>query len=106
MRVRLARDTAGEKPTRQADAPHPPGGGLPKGGAHGIQGDFSRLEPVWHGGPACGRVWPAVGEVRPMNCPRCQHENEAGAKFCEECAVPLTRACAKCSRPLSSTAKF
>ena len=31
-----------------------------------------------------------------MKCPRCQHENEAGAKFCEECAAPLARACAKC----------
>jgi len=27
-----------------------------------------------------------------MKCPRCQHENEAGAKFCEECAAPLARA--------------
>jgi predicted amidophosphoribosyltransferase len=41
-----------------------------------------------------------------MKCPRCQHENEAGAKFCEECATPLARACAKCGRPLSPTAKF
>jgi len=41
-----------------------------------------------------------------MQCPRCQHANEAGAKFCEECAAPLTRACAKCGRQLSPTAKF
>ena len=41
-----------------------------------------------------------------MRCPRCQHENEAGAKFCEECRAPLARACAKCARPLSPTAKF
>src|SRR2546426_689188 len=41
-----------------------------------------------------------------MPCPRCQHENEAGAKFCEECAAPLARACGKCGRPLSPTAKF
>src|SRR2546427_11023942 len=41
-----------------------------------------------------------------MPCPRCRHENEAGAKFCEECAAPLTRACAQCGRPLSPTAKF
>src|SRR5262245_41838050 len=41
-----------------------------------------------------------------MTCPRCRHENEAGAKFCEECATPLARACAKCGRPLSPTAKF
>jgi len=24
-----------------------------------------------------------------MKCRRCQHENEAGAKFCEEFAAPL-----------------
>jgi Double zinc ribbon/Adenylate and Guanylate cyclase catalytic domain len=41
-----------------------------------------------------------------MKCPRCQHENEAGAKFCEECAAPLAWACAKCGRPLAATAKF
>jgi class 3 adenylate cyclase len=41
-----------------------------------------------------------------MHCPRCQHENEAGAKFCEECAAPLARGCTKCGRPLSPTAKF
>src|SRR6266700_234776 len=41
-----------------------------------------------------------------MKCPRCQHENEASAKFCEECAAPLARACAKCGRQLSPTAKF
>jgi hypothetical protein len=41
-----------------------------------------------------------------MTCPQCRHENEAGAKFCEECAAPLARACAKCGRPLSPTAKF
>src|SRR2546427_2022707 len=41
-----------------------------------------------------------------MKCPRCQHENEAGAKFWEECAAPLARACAECGRQLSPTAKF
>jgi len=41
-----------------------------------------------------------------MKCSRCEHENEAGAKFCEECAAPLARACAKCGRQLSPTAKF
>src|SRR5262245_51502318 len=41
-----------------------------------------------------------------MKCARCQHENEAGAKFCEECATPLARVCAECGRPLSPTAKF
>jgi class 3 adenylate cyclase/tetratricopeptide (TPR) repeat protein len=41
-----------------------------------------------------------------MKCPKCQHDNESGAKFCEECAAPLARACAKCGRQLSATAKF
>jgi class 3 adenylate cyclase/tetratricopeptide (TPR) repeat protein len=41
-----------------------------------------------------------------LKCPRCQHENEAGAKFCEECASPLARTCPNCGRQLSATAKF
>jgi hypothetical protein len=41
-----------------------------------------------------------------MKCPRCQQENEAGAKFCEECATPLARVCSKCGRQLSPAAKF
>src|SRR5262245_52390473 len=41
-----------------------------------------------------------------MKCPQCQHENETGTKFCEECAAPLARICAKCGRPLSATARF
>jgi class 3 adenylate cyclase/tetratricopeptide (TPR) repeat protein len=41
-----------------------------------------------------------------MQCPRCRHANQAGAKFCEECAAPLARACGRCGRPLSPTAKF
>src|SRR5262249_61848924 len=41
-----------------------------------------------------------------MRCPKCQHENEEGAKFCEECAAPIALTCAKCGRPLSPTAKF
>src|SRR5262245_47507930 len=41
-----------------------------------------------------------------MQCPRCQHESEAGAKFCQQCAAPLARACAKCGRQLPPTAKF
>jgi len=41
-----------------------------------------------------------------MNCPRCQHENETSAKFCEECAAPLARSCRNCGRQISPTAKF
>ena len=41
-----------------------------------------------------------------MLCPRCQQANEAGAKFCEECAAPLSRVCGRCGHPLSATSKF
>ena len=41
-----------------------------------------------------------------MQCPRCQHENTPKAKFCEECAASLARACANCGTQLSPTAKF
>jgi len=41
-----------------------------------------------------------------MKCPLCQHVNEAGAKFCEECAAPLVRTCANCGHQLSPVAKF
>jgi class 3 adenylate cyclase/tetratricopeptide (TPR) repeat protein len=41
-----------------------------------------------------------------MKCPRCQHENPGGAKFCEECAAPLARVCSNCGGPLRETAKF
>jgi class 3 adenylate cyclase/tetratricopeptide (TPR) repeat protein len=41
-----------------------------------------------------------------MKCPRCEFENRPQAKFCEECASPLTRICANCGTQLSATAKF
>jgi class 3 adenylate cyclase/tetratricopeptide (TPR) repeat protein len=41
-----------------------------------------------------------------MKCPRCRYENRPQAKFCEECATPLSRVCSNCSTPLSPTAKF
>jgi len=41
-----------------------------------------------------------------MKCPRCQHANRPGAKFCEECATPLARTCSNCGSQLSPTAKF
>jgi class 3 adenylate cyclase len=41
-----------------------------------------------------------------MNCPRCRHENESGAKFCEACAAPLLRTCTHCWHALSPAAKF
>jgi class 3 adenylate cyclase/tetratricopeptide (TPR) repeat protein len=41
-----------------------------------------------------------------MKCPRCQHDNPQGARFCEECATPLARTCANCGTALSGAAKF
>jgi len=41
-----------------------------------------------------------------MKCPRCQHENPQGARFCEECAAPLARTCSNCGTALSPTARF
>src|SRR5262245_64946284 len=41
-----------------------------------------------------------------MKCPKCQHENTATAKFCEECAAPLPRTCDNCRSQVSLTAKY
>jgi class 3 adenylate cyclase len=41
-----------------------------------------------------------------MDCPRCQHNNPQGARFCEECATPLARMCSNCGTALSAAAKF
>jgi len=41
-----------------------------------------------------------------MICPRCQHQNRAVAKFCEECASALAPVCANCGTKISPTAKF
>ena len=41
-----------------------------------------------------------------MKCPRCQHENQPGAKFCQECSAPLARVCTNCGCRLPEGAKF
>jgi len=42
-----------------------------------------------------------------MNCPHCQHENDATARFCEECGATLgARTCANCGAELKAAAKF
>jgi class 3 adenylate cyclase len=41
-----------------------------------------------------------------MQCARCQHENPPQAKFCEECATLLGRACSNCGNRLFEAAKF
>ncbi len=41
-----------------------------------------------------------------MNCASCGHENRERAKFCEDCAAPLTRVCQSCGSELRPAAKF
>ena len=41
-----------------------------------------------------------------MQCPRCQVENEAGARFCEDCGARLEVACPSCGTPFTPGKKF
>jgi class 3 adenylate cyclase/tetratricopeptide (TPR) repeat protein len=41
-----------------------------------------------------------------MKCPRCQQENPPQAKFCLECATPLSQRCGNCGTQLPAEAKF
>jgi len=41
-----------------------------------------------------------------MQCPRCQHENPAGMKFCGQCAAPLASACPSCGAANPPSNKF
>jgi len=41
-----------------------------------------------------------------MECPKCQHENREGAKFCEECGAKLQPICSNCGAELRPQAKF
>ncbi len=41
-----------------------------------------------------------------MHCQRCQHDNRASAKFCENCGAPMGGACTHCGAELSPAARF
>jgi predicted amidophosphoribosyltransferase len=41
-----------------------------------------------------------------MKCPRCQAENDAGARFCEDCGARLEVACPSCGTPVTPGKKF
>src|SRR5262247_216385 len=41
-----------------------------------------------------------------MKCPRCQAENRAGAKFCEDCGASLATPCHACGAELTPGKKF
>src|SRR5262245_2961308 len=41
-----------------------------------------------------------------MTCPRCQAENETGARFCEDCGARLEVTCPSCGTPITPGKKF
>ena len=41
-----------------------------------------------------------------MKCPRCQQENDSGARFCEDCGARLEAACPSCGTPVTPGKKF
>ena len=41
-----------------------------------------------------------------MKCPRCQHENPAGMKFCGECGARLASSCSACGASNPPANKF
>src|SRR5262245_24757803 len=41
-----------------------------------------------------------------MKCPRCQAENKADARFCEDCGARLEAACASCGTPVTPGKSF
>src|SRR5881296_584992 len=41
-----------------------------------------------------------------MRCPRCQHDNPPGTKFCGECAAPLASVCGACGAANPPDNKF
>jgi class 3 adenylate cyclase len=41
-----------------------------------------------------------------MKCPTCRHKNRSEAKFCEQCATRLTRACPRCGVQASLASRF
>src|SRR5712691_7028151 len=41
-----------------------------------------------------------------MHCPKCQHENREGAKFCEACGSKLESSCSACGNQVRPGAAF
>ena len=41
-----------------------------------------------------------------MKCPRCQAENDDGARFCENCGARLEATCPSCGTPVTPGRKF
>jgi class 3 adenylate cyclase len=56
--------------------------------------------------PAAVRSVPHVASECPVVCASCGTENEAGRKFCKECAAQLELVCPSCGAANSADAKF
>ena len=41
-----------------------------------------------------------------VRCPRCQSENRADARFCEECGARMEQSCPSCGNPVGAGKKF
>ncbi len=41
-----------------------------------------------------------------MKCPKCQHENREGAKFCKQCGARLELVCPSCAHPYDQDSRF
>ena len=41
-----------------------------------------------------------------MKCPRCQMDNRADARFCEECGARMEQSCPACGNPVGAGKKF
>src|SRR5215475_6754537 len=41
-----------------------------------------------------------------MKCPKCQHFNDVAAKFCAQCASPLSPTCSRCGHQLPPLARY
>jgi class 3 adenylate cyclase/tetratricopeptide (TPR) repeat protein len=80
-----------------------------------VRGDIDVVREPLHA--TTYALWPSVHHITlfsapplaagfRMKCATCEHENPVAAKFCEQCAAPLTRQCANCGTEFSATAKF
>src|SRR5262245_27466007 len=94
QRLRLARNAVGDSGRRQRVIKTVPGRGYRFVATVEERADGrSDATSTWGGAPS-------------LQCPRCQHANPAGAKFCNACATPLQLLCPSCGTENPPGAKF
>src|SRR4029453_8651697 len=67
---------------------------------HDYSADSRCLDAPPHGGYS----WRTGGV--PVKCPRCQMDNRADARFCEECGARMEQSCPACGNLISAGKKF